>query len=113
MAPLLAVALSGVAFAEQHIQDVLQHADDAVLSAGDAKSIGAHALDAIDVIDEAKAANASRADVLEYLERGEEELHSAVTNANRFNTNTAWQDALDAKRYLDAADQAANGQAPR
>lgn len=103
----------GVAVAEQHIQGALQHTEAAVKAAGDSQAIGQHASEALRLVDEAEAANASRSDVLEYLERGEAELDSAVRNAKRFNSNSAWQDAADAQRYLEAADKAANGQPPR
>lgn len=107
------VVQRGVALAEQHIQEVLHHTDDAVHAVGDSQSIGRHASDALELIDEAQDANASRPDVLEYLGRGEEELGSAVRHARRFNSSTAWQDAVDARRYLEAADKAANGHPPR
>ena len=107
------VVQRGFALAEQHIQEVLHHTDEAVHAVGDSQSIGRHASDALELIDEAREANATRPDVLEYIGRGEEELGSAARNARRFNSSTAWQDAVDAKRYLGAADQAANGQPPR
>lgn len=103
----------GVAQAERHIREVLRHTDDAVRAAGDAQSIGQHAADALELIDEAQEANASRPDVLEYLGRSEQELGSALRNARHFNSRTAWQDAVDAKRYLEAANQAADGKPPR
>ncbi len=102
-----------VALAERHIQDALHHIDAAVEAAGDSQAIGQHASEALDLIDEAEVANASRPDVLEYLERGETELGSAVRHARHFNSSSAWQDAADAQRYLEAADRAANGQPPR
>jgi hypothetical protein len=102
-----------VALAERHIQDVLHHTEAAVEAAGDSKAIGQHASDALELMDEAEAANALRPDVLEYLQRGEAELGSALRNAQRFNSTSAWQDATDAQRYLEAAEQAANGQPPR
>ncbi len=107
------VVHGGVVHAEQHIQEVLQHTGAAVHAVGDSQSIGRHVSDALELIDEAREANASRPDVLEYIGRGEEELGSAVRHARRFNSSTAWQDAVDAERYLEAADQAANGQPPR
>ena len=103
----------GAALAERHIQDALNHTEAAVEAAGDSQAIGQHASEALELMDEAEAANASRPDVLEYLQRGEAELDSAIRNAKRFNSTSAWKDATDAQRYLEAADQAANGQPPR
>lgn len=104
---------SSAVVAEEHIAEVLLHTDDAVRAEGDSQAIGRHAFDALELIDEAREANSARPDVLEYIEHGEEELSSAVRNARQFNSSTAWQDAVDAKRYLNAADQAASGPSPR
>lgn len=102
-----------VAIAERHIQDALHHTEAAVEATGDSATIGQHASEALELMDEAEAANASRPDVLEYLDRGETELDSAVRHAKHFNSTSAWQDAAYALRYLEAADRAANGEPPR
>lgn len=93
--------------AEQHIQDVLQHTEAAARSRGDSAAIQRHARDALDLIDEAKDANAEHEDVVKLIDKSEAELNSAVTNAARFNSHSAIEDATDAKKYLEAADQAA------
>jgi len=94
--------------AEHHIQQVLQHADDAVESAGDSQAIKRHAQEALDLVDEAKLANADHSDVVKLINKGEAELSSAVTNAAEFNANTATEDAIDAKQALEAADKVAD-----
>lgn len=102
------VAGNPVAQAEEHIQDVLQHADQAAHSTGDSQAIRQHSREALDLIDEAKEANASHSEVVKLIDRSEEELNSAVSNASRFNSNRAIEDATDAKKYLEAADKAAD-----
>lgn len=94
--------------AEEHIQDVLQHADQAAHSTGDSQAIRQHSREALELIDEAKEANASHSEVIKLIDQSEEELNSAVSNASRFNSNRAIEDATDAKKYLEAADKAAD-----
>lgn len=108
MVAALLVAVVPVVHAEEHIQDVLQHADDAVESAGDSRAIQRHAQEALELIDEAKAANADHSDVVKLITKGEAELSAAIRNAARFNPSTAMEDAVEAKRYLEAADEAAD-----
>lgn len=97
--------------AEQHIQDVLHHATDAVQAAGDSQAIGQHASDALALLGEAEAANADQEDVVTLLRQSEADLEAAVMNAGRFNSGTAWEDAVAAQEHLEAADQAAEASA--
>ena len=107
LAALLLVA-APIVQAEHHIQQVLQHTDEAVESAGDSDAIKRHAQDALNLVDEAKLANAEHSDVVKLINKGEAELSSAVTNAAEFNANTATEDAIDAKQALEAADKVAD-----
>jgi len=97
---MLASALHwNIASANEHTQEALQHATEAVKSAGDAKAVGEHASQALKHIEDAKAANPELA---KKLEKSEADLNSAVKNAKRYNTDSAAKDAADAKAHLES-----------
>jgi predicted membrane-bound mannosyltransferase len=100
---LAAAVFACAAVAEEHTSAALEHADQAASSQGDSKSIADHAGEALKHIEDAKAANASNPHVIQHLEQSEADLKAAVSNAHRFNTDTAGRDAADAKAHLDAA----------
>ena len=108
---LVGLVIAAPARAEQHIQEVLHHATDAVHAAGDSQAIGQHASDALALLGEAEAANAEQEDVVSLLRQSEADLEAAVINAGRFNSATAWEDAVAAQEHLEAADQAADANA--
>jgi hypothetical protein len=100
LAAMLATTLPvGVAVADQHTTEALQHAAEAAKSVGDAKAVGEHATEALQHIEAAKAANPGLA---KKLEKSEADLHSAIKNADCFNTDSAAKDAADAKSHLEA-----------
>ena len=100
LALMLAFALQwNVVDANEHTQEALQHATEAVKSAGDAKAVGEHASQALKHIEDAKASSPGMA---KKLEKSEADLKSAVINAKRYNTDSAAKDAADAKARLEA-----------
>ena len=101
---LNSVTFPGIALGEQHTEDALKHADEAAHSIGDSQSIGEQAAEALKHIDAAKAAQAANPDAVKHLEQSETELNAAVTNARRFNSGTAAEDAEEAKRNLEQAE---------
>lgn len=105
LAVLLAALFStGPAWADEHAQEALRHAQEAVDSAGDAKAVGEHAAEALKHIDAAKKSGKPlNPDTIKNLQRGEAELNSAVRNANRYNSEAATQDAKDAAGHLNKA----------
>lgn len=108
-AAMLVVALFATAAstADQHTSEALEHATEAVKSGKDSKAVAEHAAEALKHIEAAKAAQASHPEVLKQINKGEAYLQDALKNATRFNTDTAVQDATDAKLHLNAADTAA------
>ena len=96
---LAAVFQWQAATATEHTQEALQHAKEAAQSVGDAKAVGEHASKALQHIEAAKTANPELA---KKLGKTEADLNSAVTNANRYNTDSAAKDAADAKSRLEA-----------
>ena len=100
LAAMLATPLLwGVAVADQHTAEAMHHAMEAAKSVGDAKSVGEHATEALQHLEAAKVANP---DLTKKIEDSKAELHSAINNANRFNTDSAAKDAADAKSHLEA-----------
>lgn len=106
-AMLAATLCCGVAIADQHTSEALEHATEAANSGGDSKVLGEHAAEALKHIEAAKAAQASHPEVVKQINKGETDLKAAVKNASQFNTDTASHDAMDAKTHLKAADTAA------
>ena len=97
--------------AEQQIQEVLHHTNEAVRAAGDSQAIGQHASDALALLGEAETANSAQEEVVTLLRQSEADLEAPVINAGRFNSATAWEDAVAAQEHLEAADQAADANA--
>lgn len=96
---VVGLSVAAVARAEEHRQQVLEHTQEAVDSAGDSKAIGEHAQEALKHMDAAKAAQPGD----KHLKQSEAELQNAVKNATRFNSGAAEQDAKDAKGHLEQA----------
>jgi hypothetical protein len=94
--------------AEQHIEKVLHHADDAVHSPGDSHAIAEHAREALALIGEAESSNAGNQYVVKLIGQSEVALEAAVTNAARFHSISALENAVEAERLLEAADQTAD-----
>jgi len=97
-----ATLLHGAAVADQHTTQALEQAKEAAGSVGDSKAVSQHATEALKHIEAAKA-EAANPGVAKHLEKSEAELQSAVKNANRFNADTAVEDAKDAQTHLDEA----------
>jgi hypothetical protein len=90
--------LWGVALADQHTTEALHHAIEAAKSVGDAKAVGEHASEALQHLEAAKAA---KPELTKKIEDSKDDLHSAINNANRFNTDSAAKDAADAQSRLE------------
>jgi hypothetical protein len=102
-----ALATSSAAFAEDHADTALKHANEAADSTGDSQSIRQHASEALKHIHAAKIANAHRPEVVEHLEKGESELRDAIEHASHYNATTAGDTAFDAQSHLESARDAA------
>jgi len=98
---LTAWLFNGPVMAEEHASQAINHAQEAVDSAGDSKAVGQHAAEALKHIDAAKAAAANNPRAVKQLEEGEADLKGAVENANSYHGVTAVQDAKDAKTHLE------------
>ena len=107
MATLFAVLLPHVAIADTDTSKALEHAVEAVNAGKDSKAVAEHAAEALKHIEAAKAAQAVHPEVLKQITKGETDLQDALKNANRFNSETAAQDAASAEVHLKAADTAA------
>jgi len=101
-----AMLFCGVAIADQHTSEALEHATEAANAGRDSKSVAEHAAAALQHIEAAKAAQASHPEVVKQITKGEADLNAALKNATQFNTETAARDAADAKTHLQAADTA-------
>ena len=110
---LIVLTAASAVVAEDHANQALKHAQDAVNSTGDSRTIREHANEALKHIEAAKEANAHRPEVIEHLQKGEVELKGAIEHASHYNANTATDTASDATSHLERAhDAAGKGAAP-
>lgn len=104
VAIILAMQFQGIAVAEQHANEAINHANEAAKSVGDAKAVEEHSTQALKHIEAAKA-QAKSPEALKRLEKSESDLNSAVEQARRYNTNSAAKDAADASKHLKNIDK--------
>ncbi|MFO1417776.1 MAG: small metal-binding protein SmbP [Methylotetracoccus sp.] len=98
-----AIAWPDPVTAEEHVSEAQRHAAQAAESSGDSKAIGEHASAALQHVEKAKVQHADDPHMSQHLQQSERDLRSAVTNASRYNTDTAGHDAADAASHLEAA----------
>ena len=107
LALLAGLSWSGLLEAEEHAEEALRHAEQAARSSGDSAAIREHADAALNHLEAAKTTKHANPKALQHLDHGETDLNDAVLHARRFNSQSAADEAGDASRHLELAQQPA------
>lgn len=89
--------------AEEHTEEAIRHAGQAARASGDSASVKEHATEALRHLDAAKAANRGNPEALQHLRQGEANLNEAISHARRYNSQSAGEEAGDARHHLEQA----------
>lgn len=95
------LSYSFTAIAENHTETAVQRATEAAESK-DSASIREHVEEALKHTESAKQEHTTNPEALQHLQEGEAALNKAEENARWHNTNSAIEQAQEAKRHLEA-----------
>lgn len=92
--------------ADNHLRQALKYTEEALRSAGDSQEIGVQTERALKHVQDAKRVHGGNPEALEHLEKCESYLDAAETNARRYNSRAAVENAEEAKFHLQQAERA-------